>query len=103
MVLTTSRGSSAHPAPGMARATRAVVRCGFMPRQILGITAPVVGAMLAFAPPAGALTVYAAHSLTKVVPPVDRGATYAFGGSNALQLQIERGAPADLFLAAEPI
>jgi molybdate transport system substrate-binding protein len=62
----------------------------------------VVGVALGLAAPADALTVYAATSLTKVVPPVDRGATYSFGGSNALQLQIERGAPADLFLAAEP-
>ena len=60
-----------------------------------------MSAVLGFAAPADALTVYAATSLTKVMPAVDE-ATYAFGGSNALQLQIERGAPADLFLAAEP-
>jgi molybdate transport system substrate-binding protein len=58
--------------------------------------------MLGLAPSAPALTVYAATSLTKVMPTVEGRATYSFGGSNALQLQIERGAPADLFLAAEP-
>jgi molybdate transport system substrate-binding protein len=71
-----------------------------MPKEILGIT----GILLAFAAPstAGAVTVYAATSLSDVLRRVDSGATYSFGGSNALQLQIERGAPADLFLSAEP-
>ena len=74
-----------------------------MPKQILGMIAAVVtAAALAGASEADALTVYAATSLTKVMPQIDRGATYSFGGSNTLQLQIERGAPADLFLAAEP-
>src|SRR3954470_3116291 len=71
-----------------------------MPMQILGTLAAVV--LLAFASPAHALTVYAATSLTKVLPAIDRDATYSFGGSNTLQLQIERGANADLFLSAEP-
>src|SRR3954454_19077096 len=47
-------------------------------------------------------TVLAATSLTHVLPAIGADATYAFGGSNALQMQIERGAPADLFLAAGP-
>ena len=51
---------------------------------------------------ASALTVYAATSLSRVMPKIDDGARYAFGGSNVLQLQIERGAPADLFLSASP-
>lgn len=51
---------------------------------------------------ASALTVYAATSLTNVMPEVKRDARYSFGGSNTLQLQIERGAPADLFLSASP-
>jgi molybdate transport system substrate-binding protein len=61
-------------------------------------------AALALAAPssAGALTVYAATSLTNVMPQVNNQATYSFGGSNTLQLQIERGAPADVFLSAEP-
>src|SRR4051794_13984381 len=48
------------------------------------------------------VTAYAATSLTNVLPQVDRRATYSFGGSNTLRLQIERGARADVFLAAEP-
>jgi molybdate transport system substrate-binding protein len=51
---------------------------------------------------AQALTVYAATSLTNVMPKIEREARYAFGGSSTLQLQIERGAPADLFLSAAP-
>ena len=36
------------------------------------------------------------------MPKIDDDPRYAFGGSNLLQLQIERGAPADLFLSASP-
>ena len=54
------------------------------------------------AAPAQPLTVYAASSLRDALPALDDGARYDFGGSNKLQLQIERGAPADLFLSASP-
>jgi molybdate transport system substrate-binding protein len=47
-------------------------------------------------------TVLAAASLTKVFPEVDPGAKYTFGGSGALEIQIEQGAPADVFAAASP-
>jgi molybdate transport system substrate-binding protein len=72
-----------------------------MSRRLVLATA-VIGAMLAVPASAGALNVYAATSLTKVMPEIKRDASYSFGGSNTLQLQIERGAPADLFLAADP-
>ena len=49
-----------------------------------------------------ALNVYAATSLTNVFPALNKGPTYSFGGSNTLQLQIERGAPADVFASASP-
>ena len=51
---------------------------------------------------AQALNVYAATSLTTVFPALDKGPKYSFGGSNTLQLQIERGAPADVFASASP-
>lgn len=65
----------------------------------LAVTA---AALLAVPATAGALNVSAATSLTNVMPEIKRDARYSFGGSNTLQLQIERGAPADLFLSAEP-
>jgi molybdate transport system substrate-binding protein len=45
-------------------------------------------------------TVFAAASLTKVFPSIDPNAKYTFGGSGALEAQIEQGAPADVFAAA---
>ncbi len=60
-------------------------------------------AVLAVVPAtADALTVYAASSLNKAFPQIQPGARFSFGGSNTLQAQIERGAPADVFAAASP-
>ena len=47
-------------------------------------------------------TVLAAASLTKVFPQIDPTARYTFGGSGALETDIEQGAPADVFAAASP-
>jgi molybdate transport system substrate-binding protein len=71
-------------------------------KRLLSVAAAAAAAMLAAPSAAGAVAVYAATSLTTVMPEIKRDATYAFGGSNTLQLQIERGAPADLFLSASP-
>jgi molybdate transport system substrate-binding protein len=46
--------------------------------------------------------VYAATSLTNVFPALNKSPQYNFGGSNTLQAQIERGAPADVFASASP-
>jgi len=51
---------------------------------------------------AGRLTVLAAASLTKVFPQIDPSPKYTFGGSGALETDIEQGAPADVFAAASP-
>jgi molybdate transport system substrate-binding protein len=48
------------------------------------------------------LTVFAASSLTNVLPKVDRGPRYSFAGSDQLAFQIRQGAPADVFAAASP-
>lgn len=50
----------------------------------------------------GPATVYAASSLRDVLPELVPGARYSFGGSDTLQLQVEHGAPADVFASASP-
>jgi molybdate transport system substrate-binding protein len=48
------------------------------------------------------LTVFAAASLTNVLPAIDVRPRYGFAGSDTLALQIQQGAPADVFAAASP-
>jgi len=64
----------------------------------------VLAIAIALAAPAAAsaLNVYAAASLREVFTQIDSAPTYNFLGSNTLQLQIERGAPADVFASASP-
>jgi molybdate transport system substrate-binding protein len=58
---------------------------------------------VAAAPAGEPATVYAAASLTEVLPRVAPGARFQFAGSNQLALQIREGAPADVFASASPI
>jgi molybdate transport system substrate-binding protein len=46
------------------------------------------------------LTVFAAASLTDVLPRIDARARYSFGGSNMLAAQLEQGLPVDVFASA---
>jgi molybdate transport system substrate-binding protein len=46
------------------------------------------------------VTVFAASSLTEVLPEIDSRARYNFAGSDDLATQIREGAPADVFAAA---
>jgi molybdate transport system substrate-binding protein len=64
----------------------------------------LVAAAIVLAAPAAsqAFTVYGAASLRSAFPRIDGSPKYNFAGSNQLQLQIERGAPADLFASASP-
>src|SRR4051812_1388414 len=59
----------------------------------------VTGVLLPAASAHG-LTVYAAASLRGAFRAIDSGPSYNFAGSNALQTQIQRGAPADVFASA---
>jgi molybdate transport system substrate-binding protein len=78
-----------HSFKALARRVRAaLVIC-----VVLGLAAPAA---------ASALNVYAASSLREVFTQISSSPTYNFAGSNQLQLQIERGAPADVFASASP-
>jgi molybdate transport system substrate-binding protein len=68
------------------------------------LSIPLLAVLAILAVPAGAqaITVYAAASLRDALPKIDGAPTYSFLGSNQLQAQIERGAPADVFASAGP-
>jgi molybdate transport system substrate-binding protein len=69
----------------------------------LRLTLTIAAALCLAAPAAAsALNVFAASSLRDVFTQIDAGQTYNFAASNTLQLQIERGADADVFAAASP-
>src|SRR3712207_2108909 len=72
--------------------------------RLLALLGALAAAAAALALPAtaSALNVYAAASLRDAFPALDRSPRYNFAGSNQLQLQIERGAPADVFASASP-
>ncbi|HEV7884755.1 MAG TPA: molybdate ABC transporter substrate-binding protein [Solirubrobacteraceae bacterium] len=69
------------------------VRAALALALALGLAAPAA---------ASALNVFAASSLRDVFTQIDAKPTYNFAASNTLQLQIERGADADVFAAASP-
>jgi molybdate transport system substrate-binding protein len=72
-------------------------------RRVLLLAAAAAAAV---AVPASAgtprITVYAAASLTDVLPRIDARARYSFAGSDRLAIQIREGAPADVFASASP-
>jgi molybdate transport system substrate-binding protein len=80
----------------------------------MGLRAAIVLALLAAVPvllpqassarseSSGRLTVFAAASLTDVLPKIAPLPRYGFAGSDQLAFQIQQGAPADVFLAASP-
>ena len=66
------------------------------------MTAAVALAVPAASPAGGHITVFAAASLTDVFPRIDKSPRYSFLGSDQLALQIQQGAPADVYAAASP-
>ncbi len=72
-------------------------------RASLALLVTSIALCSALAPSARATTIYAASSLSKVVPTIALGNTYSFSGSDTLAFQIENGAPADIFLSAAPL
>ena len=78
------------------------MRCGLVLLVLVvagcGGSDPEPRAAMQTAPP----VVYAAASLREAFPEIERSAKYNFAGSNQLQTQIERGAPADVFASASP-
>jgi molybdate transport system substrate-binding protein len=73
--------------------THALVRALVVAAVLPGATA---------AQPAANPTVFAAASLTQVLPAIDSRPRYDFAGSDQLAVQIQQGAPADVFAAASP-
>jgi molybdate transport system substrate-binding protein len=72
-------------------------------RRLAPVLLVLVFAGTASAAPRDAqLTVFAAASLTRVLPQIDAQPHYQFAGSNTLALQIEQGAPVDVFVSASP-
>jgi len=71
-------------------------------RRLAALTLVVAAGAAGSATAAGTITlnVYAAASLTDVLPKIDASQRYSFGGSNTLAAQIQQGAPADVFASA---
>jgi molybdate transport system substrate-binding protein len=72
------------------------------PRRLRIALLLATAVVLAAPASAQAFTVYAAASLSSAFPRIDGSPKYNFAGSNQLQLQVERGAPADVFASASP-
>jgi molybdate transport system substrate-binding protein len=70
-------------------------------RRLLAVTA-IALAFPAATSAGDRITVLAAASLTQVFPRIDSGPRYSFAGSDQLALQLQQGAPADVYAAASP-
>jgi molybdate transport system substrate-binding protein len=78
-----------------------------MPRLIAAVLLGVLalaspGGTAAQTQDSGRLAVFAAASLTQVLPAINGQARYSFSGSDELAFQIQQGARADVFAAASP-
>ena len=73
-----------------------------MRKLVLVLAAATALAVPAATSAGGGITVFAAASLTGVFPSIDRAPRYSFAGSDQLALQLQQGAPADVYAAAGP-
>ena len=73
-----------------------------MRKLVLALAAATALAVPAATSAGGGITVFAAASLTGVFPSIDRAPRYSFAGSDQLALQLQQGAPADVYAAAGP-
>lgn len=73
-----------------------------MRRAVLAAVAALALAAPAVTTAASPITVFGAASLTQVLPRIDRAPRYSFAGSDQLALQLQHGAPADVYAAASP-
>jgi molybdate transport system substrate-binding protein len=71
-------------------------------RLVLPLAAAAALAAPAATSAGGGITVFAAASLAQVFPRIDRAPRYSFAGSDQLALQLQQGAPADVYAAASP-
>jgi molybdate transport system substrate-binding protein len=71
-------------------------------RLVLALAAAAALAAPAATAAGGGITVFAAASLSQVFPRIDRTPRYSFAGSDQLALQLQQGAPADVYAAASP-
>jgi molybdate transport system substrate-binding protein len=71
-------------------------------RAVLALACAVALALPASTAAVSGITVFAAASLASVFPRIDAGPRYGFAGSDALALQIQNGASADVFASASP-
>src|SRR5690349_19771025 len=85
---------------GTRRSRSPVVRGIALAVALAAVAALLVAALAPSSTPA--LRVYGASSLRDAFPALDGDPTDDFGGSDQLQVQIERGAPADVFASASP-
>jgi molybdate transport system substrate-binding protein len=86
------------PLAALATAALAAAACGSSGSSSTGSVS--VSAAAATSASTTPPTVLAAASLTRVFPEIGPGAKFSFGGSGALEADIEQGAPADVFAAA---
>lgn len=71
-------------------------------KRLLVATIACALAFSAVATAASPITVLAAASLTSVFPRISAAPRYSFAGSDQLALQLQQGAPADVYAAASP-